>query len=63
MLAEIGRLRGIRISASSAVLETLVTANLADVEIETALARLPAGYDHVLVFEPATDAGLRAAPE
>jgi hypothetical protein len=32
------------------------------VEIETALARLLAGYDHVLEFEPATDAGLRARP-
>jgi hypothetical protein len=62
VLGEIARLTGIRISASPAVLETLVTADIADVEIEAALPRLLPGCDHVLVFGPAADGGLRARP-
>jgi hypothetical protein len=62
VLAEIASLTGIRISAPPAVLEMLVTADLSEVEIETALARLLAGWDHVLVFGPASDAGLLTRP-
>jgi hypothetical protein len=59
VLAEIAGLTGIRISGSPGQMETLVTASFADVEIEAALARLLARFDHVLVFGPAPDAGLR----
>ena len=61
VLPEIARLTGIRISASPAVLKTLITADVADVETEAALARVLAGYDRVLVFAPAAEVGLRPA--
>lgn len=61
VLSEIARLTGIRISASPAVLNTLITADVADVETEAALARVVAGYDRVLVFALAAEAGLRPA--
>ena len=62
VLAEIAHLTGVRLSASPAVQRILLTADLADMDIETALARLLAGCDHALVFGPAPDAGLGARP-
>jgi hypothetical protein len=62
VLAEIARLTGTRISAPPAVLATLVTADLADVDLEAALPRLLPGCGHVLVFGPAADGDLRARP-
>ena len=62
VLAEITRLTGTRISASPAVLETLVTADLANVDLEAALPRLLPGCDHVLVFGPAAEGGVQARP-
>ena len=62
VLAEIARLTGIRASASPATQATLLTADLEDMDIETALGRLLAGHDHVLVFGPAPTAGPGARP-
>jgi len=62
VLVEIARLTGVRVSAPPAVLETLVTADFADVDLEAALPRLLPGCDHVLVFGSAADDGVRARP-
>ena len=63
VLAEIARVTDLRISAPPEMLEAmLVTADFADVEIDTALARLMGNCDRVLVFEEASGAGRQANP-
>jgi hypothetical protein len=62
VLVEIARLTGVRVSAPPAMLETLVTADLVDVDLEAALPRLLPGCDHVLVFGRAAGGGDRARP-